>query len=260
MLGVSLRTFLVCTALLLVTLNAKAISAFGVMSRPAFQTFHCKSRLHVAMRDASVAMNETSVNDAHCTKEGKDMLPFDPAIWQVYESTVRTVMEKRRILKRKDKPEDVSSAVGYLLDNRSFLPAPTPDSRVSMNQQKLKFLVGTNLTETQHELAMRVLTYLGDHCAKVRTPSPLIVAWRKLKEAGMVPRENCISTYLYALSLDNETSATTAEVATFHDLFYEPNEKTITLRIKSMISNNDAAGAEELLGSSPVGIALRQLS
>ena len=55
---------------------------------------------------------------------------------------------------------------------------------------------------------------------------------------------------MYVLSLDSSSSDTATEVATFHDLFYEPNEKTVTLRIKSMIANENAAGAEELLQGS----------
>ena len=178
-----------------------------------------------------------------------ESLPFAPSEWQEYETTVRTVMDQGRMMKRKDKPEDVSRAMEYLLSQRSFLPAPiltTKDSRDCMSQQKENFLSTVNLTETQHELAMRTLTYLGDHCAKKRSPTPLFVAWQKLNEAGMVPRENCISTFMYALSLSNTTDIT-AQVATFHDLFYPPNEKTITLRIKSMIASKDAAGAQALL-------------
>lgn len=197
-------------------------------------------------------MNETSLNDLSLEHQDQDeVFPFDPALWKEYETTVRTVMESGRLVKRKEKPEDIERAIDYLLSNRSFLSPPplSISSRDAMNAQKLEFISEANLTEIQHEFAMRTLTYLGDHCAKKQTPTPLLVAWHKLKEAGMVPRENCISTYMYVLSLQN-SSDLTAQVATFHDLFYEPNEKTVTLRIKSMIANEDAAGAEELLRGS----------
>jgi hypothetical protein len=41
------------------------------------------------------------------------------------------------------------------------------------------------------------------------------------------------------------------EAATLHDELYEPNEKTVTLRINSFIRAGDAAAAEELLRSLP---------
>lgn len=247
--GVSWRA---AAVVLCLTLNGYSVAAFGTKGSAAFRIVHRANRLFVATRDASVAaMNETSVNDFSI----EHVVTFDPVEWQQYETTVRTVMNNGRLVKHKDKPEDVSRAFEYLLHNQSILQAPIlvlheNDSRAFMNQQKQNFLAQANLTEAQHELAMRTLTYLGDLCAKKQTPEPLIVAWHKLKEAGMVPRENCISTYMYALSLSNHTSTTTAQVATFHDLFYEPNEKTVTLRIKSMIADKNAAGAEELLSCS----------
>jgi hypothetical protein len=73
-----------------------------------------------------------------------------------------------------------------------------------------------------------------------------------MKECGMLPRENGLSTYMYALSLDEAFADVSAEVASLHDLLYEPNEKTITLRIKELIFRNDALGAEKILASLPV--------
>jgi hypothetical protein len=37
------------------------------------------------------------------------------------------------------------------------------------------------------------------------------------------------------------------EVATFHDLMYEPTEQSVTIRIKSLVARGDAHGAEALL-------------
>jgi len=42
------------------------------------------------------------------------------------------------------------------------------------------------------------------------------------------------------------------ELALFHDLLYIPTEKSITLRVKRLVSIGDASGAEELLDSFPV--------
>jgi pentatricopeptide repeat protein len=38
-----------------------------------------------------------------------------------------------------------------------------------------------------------------------------------------------------------------AEVATFHDLLYEPTEKSISLRVKHLVANGNASAAEALL-------------
>ena len=42
------------------------------------------------------------------------------------------------------------------------------------------------------------------------------------------------------------------EVATFHDNLFDPNEKTVTLRIKSLIKNNEISKAEQVLTALPV--------
>jgi len=86
-----------------------------------------------------------------------------------------------------------------------------------------------------------------------------------------------LSTYLYVLSSSTKTTTTTnayistrtttiheenvpssqetddllSEIATFHDLLYEPCEKTITLRIKSYIHRGDVQKAEILLDTLP---------
>lgn len=198
-------------------------------------------------------VNETSLDDCCVSQEERTLSPFDPLEWQEYESTVRAVVDMGRMTTKKDSPEDFFRALDYLLDTRSILPIPSlteQNFRSAMVEQKQNFLAAVNMTKKQHELAMRALTYMGDHCAKQRAPTPLNVAWYKINEAGMIPRENCISTYMYVLSLQD--TSLTGEVATFHDLFYGPNEKTITLRIKSMIAKGDAAAAEQLLGSLPV--------
>ena len=155
----------------------------------------------------------------------------------------------------------------------------TDDTNDTQNQQNYNYNY-YNWTTKQYEYAMRCLTYVGDHCAKQDTSLPIIVAWYKLKYCGMIVKENCISTYMYVLSIvnnntTNNTNTTTAsstssttndvvddaisaltdlvlmEVATAHDLLYPPNEKTVTLRIKSLISNHNVHDAELILQSLP---------
>ena len=44
------------------------------------------------------------------------------------------------------------------------------------------------------------------------------------------------------------------ELAIFHDLLYKPTEKSVSLRVKRLVSNGDAAAAEKLLDSFPVSL------
>lgn len=240
-------------------MNPPCIEAFGTLTRRPTFRIHGRENggLFVAVGDDTTSAVSLRNDTSPLTQQADTTLPFDGVEWQEYEMMVRTVMDNRRIMKRKDKPEDVAAAMAYLLTNHSIVEPPNlaslsleTDARACMLQQKQDFLLQANVTELQHEFAMRTLTYLGDYCAKNRKPTALLVAWHKLVEAGMVPRENCISTYMYVLSLLSDNTNAVTQVATFHDLFYQPNEKTVTLRIKSMIGNNNAAGAEELLRTS----------
>jgi hypothetical protein len=44
------------------------------------------------------------------------------------------------------------------------------------------------------------------------------------------------------------------ELAIFHDLLYKPTEKSVSLRVKRLVLNGDAAAAEKLLDSFPVSL------
>jgi hypothetical protein len=189
-------------------------------------------------------------NDDASTSED---LSFDDETWEAYESVVVEVMKSKRVLK-KDKPEDLQEAKEFLLSKRSFSSVPSPliDGEAfgdKMKQQKEFFEEHYKLSQAQYDFAMRCLVYMGDNCAKSRSARPIAVAWHKMKESGHIPRENCISTYMYVLSTDESCSDTLGEVATSHDLFFSPNEKTITLRIKTLIGKNDVDKAEEVLAS-----------
>eukprot|EP00521_Asterionellopsis_glacialis_P010453 CAMPEP_0195309974 /NCGR_PEP_ID=MMETSP0707-20130614/39008_1 /TAXON_ID=33640 /ORGANISM="Asterionellopsis glacialis, Strain CCMP134" /LENGTH=710 /DNA_ID=CAMNT_0040374279 /DNA_START=82 /DNA_END=2214 /DNA_ORIENTATION=+ len=180
---------------------------------------------------------------------------MDDDLWKEYDETFREVVQTGRVMK-KDTKEDMAGAIEYLATNAPIVTTDVSlfdldtasDHRDAFKAQRQNFLDQTNFTSAQYDFIGRTLTYLGDFCAKRRLVGPLKVAWHKLKETGTVPRENCISTYLYVLSLD-ETSDLSAEVAAFHDLVYEPNEKTLSLRVKSLVGKGDATGALEMLNS-----------
>jgi len=130
-----------------------------------------------------------------------------------------------------------------------------------MNDQRLSFIDTCKLTDHQLNFALRVLTYFGDYCAKKSFHKPLHIAWDKMKEMGIVPPKNVLSTFLYSFSLeaDCESSSFNAddnnynpthmkeEVATLHDVMYEPSENTISLRIKALVRKGNAVAAERLI-------------
>ncbi|KAL3795041.1 hypothetical protein HJC23_006362 [Cyclotella cryptica] len=124
-------------------------------------------------------------------------------------------------------------------------------TKQKLTERRQMYLNQTGLTIAQHRLATTLLAHLADHCAKTTQPTPLYVAWEKILEGGMTPLSRVLSTYLYALGLDesedNSDRDFAAEVAIFHDAVYEPTEKTITLLVKSLVRRGDAAGAEALL-------------
>ena len=169
---------------------------------------------------------------------------------------VQLVQGKVRIRRKADTnlgELDIAPALQYLTCKEEILEAPVlvGDFDKKLNEQRDAFMAKTNLTSFQYDYAMKTLAYIGDFCAKRQEPHPVAIAWRKLLESGVFPRENTVSTYMYALSLDESTSQMCGQAATFHDLLFEPNEKTIALRIKSLIASGDAAGAELLLQTLP---------
>jgi hypothetical protein len=202
----------------------------------------------------------TVSSSSSSSTDGHDDDLFDDETWQAYQNVIQKVMQEQRVLK-KNTIQDMEPIRDYLLSNRVWLDPPAwlldnnnnNSARFDLKEQKQRFLNETGLSTPQYDYAMRCLTYTGDVCAKEKLAGPVVVAWHKLKESGMIPRENCVSTFMYILGLDDNVRAqdTCLEVATFHDLLFPPNEKTGSLRIKMLIAKGDAAGAERILSSLP---------
>ena len=205
--------------------------------------------------------------------------------WRGYCDTADVVLSAAKTFGRKDSEEDKQAVREYLLRRLPVVPirlstlaskanGPPPLSTMANNgvdnslhseleAQKLLFCEASTLSSAQQKLALRVLGYIGNYCAKKRDCLPLRVGWHKLKEMGAFPRENVLSTYLYGLALaeerDEEATASKEvsislpeEVATFHDSLFQPTEKTLTLRIKALVQKRDAMSAERLLEMMPV--------
>ncbi|KAL7569176.1 hypothetical protein ACA910_017002 [Epithemia clementina (nom. ined.)] len=129
--------------------------------------------------------------------------------------------------------------------------------RSRMNDRLLAFLKELNFTKEQKNYMDRCLTYIGDRCASMQTGAPLVVAWLKWRHTGSIPRENCVSTYMYALGLmrqsdDKIIKECMWDVVSLHGLLFPANEKTATLRIQSLIAQGQPLAAEKLVFSLPV--------
>ena len=182
-----------------------------------------------------------------------------------YESTIRDVLQSQRVIRgTKGMTEEDNGRVSDILLSHfptltvstSFVSNEKEEFHQQITTQKAQFKAIANITDSQLHMAGKVLTYLGDFCAKHRIYKPLFTAWEKIKETGIVLQEKTLSTYLYVLSSiddddDDETSFVNdkiqQEVATAHDLLYHPTEKTISLRIKSFVSSGNTQGAESML-------------
>jgi hypothetical protein len=213
---------------------------------------------------------------------GTQELPFDDTIWDVYETTMAEVTTRPKVVK-KLKDDAVLKCKEYLFSKQgipvTFRPQPASDFTVeslrsSSQQQGLQFRLRYNFTQQEFDFITRCLVYIGDSCAKqlyrqvendMQQPNvhqfPIVVAWYKLKEIGWLPRENCLSTYMYILGSSIGSSTITPapnltvcddtllEVVTCHDLIHRPNEKTVTIRLKSLIGKGEIQQAEQLLAS-----------
>lgn len=238
------------TFILFTVLSAASVSAFGTSWR-GWKAFR------IPKHSTSIPLTEQKL-----TKENeiRFLSSISKEPWDAYASTLQLVLEGVvPINKKSQKKLDLVPAIDFLFsdtvpDGVPEPPALTPidgqdDFRSRMEQQRRTFQNVTKLSDVQYQYAMRVLTYMGDHCAKRGLAMPLMVAWGKLRHAGMIPRENCISTYMYALSLGDETELLSGDVASFHDLLFQPSENTVCLRIKGLVGQGRAAEAERLLES-----------
>jgi len=234
------------------------------------RTIQCTYRIGVLIVmllniNQSMAFSPPSPPLASLPTEGT---PYhNPKLYKAYEESMHEVLDSFRVMQKKDQLEDLEAAKRYLFSPRRFIditPAPSDnhDFKEYMKEQRDTFLQKTELNQNQKQLAVRALNYIGDHCAKKRTSAPLHVAWDKIKEAGLAPRENSLSAYLYILSfmpmLDDDcmvqestdlyhASDVSSEVAFYHDMLYRPTENTVSIRIKTLVEQGNAEEAEKLL-------------
>lgn len=189
--------------------------------------------------------------------------PYEEALYvDEYIKAISEVLSAFRVMQKKDNQEDLESAKHFLFATQRIV-----DTNLSLNNaqefqlwrlnQSQHFQELLELNPKQRQLALRALSYVGDYCAKMKTSLPLYIAWDKIKEAGFAPRNNALSSYLYMLSSNPDGSIQTCtsydvnnipgEVAMYHDFLYEPTENTVSIRIKRLVQEGNAEGAEALL-------------
>lgn len=190
----------------------------------------------------------------------------NPEFYQAYEECMQEVLGSFRILQKKGNPEDLEIAKRFLFSPKRLVQIASPPFEKEAFKEHVKaqmnvFCDQSELNSTQQQLILRALTYIGDYCAKNHMSLPLLVAWDKMKESGLCPRENCLGSYLYILnslpsSLHTESESlndsynsgdVTGEVAFYHDMLYKPTENTVSIRIKALVEEGHAAEAEKLL-------------
>ena len=241
-------------SLILLKSNSLHVMAFSTPSPQVPQ--------HLATSSSSVSPNQAT--------EGS---PYNnPKLFQAYEQSMHEVLDSFKILKAKDSQEDLEAAKRFLFSSNRFIsitPSPTNEKeefKEHVNLQREHFSEKTEFKKNQKELILRALTYIGDYCAKKGSSAPLHVAWDKMKEAGLIPRQNALGAYLYIMSslpsiLDSDSdtveefpsmdsynpSNIAGEVAFYHDMLYKPTENTVTIRIKSLVEQGHATEAEKLL-------------
>jgi Protein-only RNase P len=149
-----------------------------------------------------------------------------------------------------------------------------------IDAQRKNFLQASGWTSAEYNMAKGVLLQISNFCAKNANGQPLEVVWSKVKELG-VSYQKTIQNLLYVsanfavsgrrrkkmggsrLSLldildDSEGSNgvetesltdLTDEIATYHDLLFEPTEQSVSIRVNLLVSQGKAAEAESLLSS-----------
>jgi hypothetical protein len=137
-----------------------------------------------------------------------------------------------------------------------------------------------------YEITQHLMGSLARYCARRARSSPMVVAWYKVKECGILLPKDTVATFLYVCGTmgmadsigmmssgigsslsypdddrggggggmkngsrkeEEERFLVPEEVATYHDLSSKPTEASISLRIKSLVSKGDARGAESML-------------
>lgn len=166
------------------------------------------------------------------------------------------------------------------------------DLRDDLEKQRIDFIEKLSIDEEAYEFAKLVLTKIGRLCAKRAKSRPLDVAWEKVKESGMLLKNDTLGNYLYVVStypsmslsmgplesifdvLETNVEVTSIEgkdsnfrtdeksskndiseeIAAFNDIIYAPTDQTTSIRVKALVKKGNAKDAEKLVNEVSVEI------
>lgn len=150
-------------------------------------------------------------------------------------------------------------------------------------QQRKRFVQAMGWDKQQFKMAQGTLMQLSNMCAKKANGRPVEVIWEKIKESGIVDKK-ILHGVLYASAtfstgsnrrkrakygrlagldvLDTEPRVhghaddqeeledlvdVTDEIAIYHDLLHNPTEQSINIRVRLLVSQDNAKAAERLV-------------
>ena len=161
-------------------------------------------------------------DEKSATPNSTKLFVEDETTWQSYKELMTEVMQNDRVIgAKKIRPDmdQIQKARRYLLTNCALAGlspppaashstvAPADDHhddvgskhcgsgkmsvsfRERIREHKKAFLLHTNFTENTFNYCERCLLYLANLSAKRQTPVPCLIAWYKLRECGIVPRQ-----------------------------------------------------------------------
>ena len=268
-----------------------------ILAMPATTVSSSSASESAAEINLSLTVNETSTDHnveillkyTGSTSENSvclipNLMP-NSKVWDSYNNTMNHIIQREFKYRNRGalQPEELSKVQEYLLQNQAITQAMPIDLlsesrnevRDQLDEQKRRFLDHTNFTKPMYALYCRCLLYICDLSAREQIRSPVLPTWYKIRECGLCPRENAITTCLYVLSMQQQQQQrplsstvptqiaendmddiddpifrnTGVEVAIFHDLLYNSNEKTALVRIKGYIADHNVQGAEEILAT-----------
>ena len=170
---------------------------------------------------------------------------YDKEIFEQYETLMREELERERFVQMRtrgmknttedEKQEFLRPVYKWLLDNQRTIPYELPTLqeacqnsgplssdgigngkgesygdrfRGELEKQKASFLEETALTPEQYEVAEKAVQVLATNCAKRARAAPVEVMWEKIKESGMMPTKDVMSTLLYVVGTGGSVLST----------------------------------------------------
>ena len=189
---------------------------------------------------------DTTDDGANFEPEPVNPNAYDKETFEQYETLMREELERERFVQMRtrgmknttedEKQEFLRPVYKWLLNNQRTIPYDLPTLRQAcssepvapcgmsdgqeesfghrfrseLEKQRASFLEETGLTLEQYEVAEKAVQVLATNCAKRARAAPVEVMWEKIKESGMMPLKDLMSTILYVVSTGGSVLSTFA--------------------------------------------------